>query len=111
MPIYSYRSTEGKLHEKIFPIGTAPKTIVVSGVTAVRSFQDDMSCVSGKAGWPLECIASGVNAEQGRELSKHLADSGIPTHVTADGNPVYTSSAHRRRALNARGLFDKNSFY
>ncbi len=101
-------------------MGEAPEEFVLSnGEVAIRDRSAEVvtQSVSVKNGngrvkrtWPLECIGSGVNAEQAPELRKHLKDKGIPTEVTPDGNPVYTSAAHRRKALRARGLVDKNSF-
>jgi hypothetical protein len=61
-------------------------------------------------GWPIECVASGVHADDAGKLKKHLADRGVPTHVTTDGNPVYRNASHRRKALKARGLMDKAAF-
>ncbi len=58
----------------------------------------------------MECIASGVNAEQSGELYNYLRKSGVPTEVSPDGNPIYTSMAHRRRALKARGIVDRSSY-
>lgn len=56
------------------------------------------------------CCASGVHASQAQELREHLADRGCPTEVTTDGDPIYTSAAHRKKALKCRGMFDKASF-
>jgi hypothetical protein len=56
------------------------------------------------------CVGSGVNAEQAPELRKFLADRGCPTAVTNDGDPVYTSAGHRRKALKLRGMCDKGGY-
>ena len=66
--------------------------------------------VPAKSGWPIKCYASGVNADQAQELRDYLQDAGVKTEVTPDGDPVYTSPLHRKRALKARGFHDNNSF-
>jgi len=58
----------------------------------------------------MECIASGVNANQAGELRDFFAKSGVPTEVTSDGNPIYRNASHRRRALKARGFVDRSSY-
>ena len=111
MPVYCYQDRQGFIHERVFGVGKAPKEIRVRGNRpATRCFQAEHVGVPPKTGWPLECFGSGVNAEQAGELQSHLAGKGVPTEVTKDGNPVYKSASHRRKALKARGLVDKNSF-
>jgi hypothetical protein len=80
------------------------------GGTAKRSFSDEGVGVPPTKGWPIECVASGVHADDAGKLRTHLAEKGVPTEVSKDGNPIYTNSKHRRKALKARGLHDKNSF-
>ena len=58
----------------------------------------------------MACYASGVHADNANDLRKHLADRGVRTEITKNGDPVYTSAAHRKKALKVRGLIDKNSF-
>jgi len=64
----------------------------------------------GVAGWPFECIASGVNANQAGELRNFFAKNGENVDVTPDGNPIYTSPGQRKRLLKLRGFVDKSSF-
>jgi hypothetical protein len=116
--IYCYRTRDGQLVERSFRIGTAPKSIRVDGKTARRSLADETKDLrvgsehenrpSGT--WPMTCVASGVNAEQAPELRNFLKSAGVPTEVTSDGDPIYTSARHRRKALKARGMVDKASF-
>ena len=60
--------------------------------------------------WPMVCVASGVHASKSSELRDFLQKSGVPTEVTQDGDPVYTSASHRKNALKVRGLFDRTAF-
>jgi len=110
MPVYCYRTDEGELVERVFHIGKAPKTIMVDGVIAKRSFRDEWKSFPPTKGWPMTCVASGVNAAQADELRDYLAQAGVPTEVTSDGDPVYRSAKHRKTALAARGMHDKSSF-
>jgi hypothetical protein len=58
----------------------------------------------------MECVASGVAPSQAQELRDYYRRHGVPTEVTADGNPIYRNAAHRRKALKVRGMHDKASF-
>ena len=111
MPVYCYKTSEGEIIERVFRIGKAPRRIVVNGHTAERSMVDERKMFPPTKGWPLICVASGVNACQAGELRDHLASKGVPTEVTPDGDPVYRDPAHRRKALKVRGLRDNASFY
>ena len=63
------------------------------------------------AGWPMApCLASGVHPNQAQELRDCLSNAGVPTEVTSDGDPIYRTPTHRKRALKARHLVDKSSY-
>lgn len=111
MPFYCYADDTGKIHDRFFRMGDAPQSIRLDdGRVAVRDIAAEHVSVPSSFGWPLECIASGVHPSQAGELRDYLRRAGVPTEVTRDGNPVYTSAQHRRRALKARGMHDRNSF-
>lgn len=62
-------------------------------------------------GWPMApCTASGVQPWQAQELRDHLKKSGVPTEVTSQGDPIYTSRSHRKAALKARNMHDRADF-
>lgn len=109
MPTYCY-SNAGRVQEAIFRIGEAPRSIIVDGEEYDRDFAAERKGFPPRKGWPMECFASGVNAAQAGDLRSHLANAGVPTDVTSDGNPVYRDANHRRRALAARGLVDKAGY-
>jgi len=111
MPMYCYQSeATGQIIERFYPMGQAPRVLRLKTGVARRSFAAESKSFPPTAGWPLECVASGVHADQAGELRDHLAKAGVPTHVTADGNPVYRSKEHRRKALKARGFVDRASY-
>jgi hypothetical protein len=122
MPTYCYRSEDGDIIERAFCMGKAPSVIPLrNGKRAFRDYRAEAvgGIVKGtdnpvksrpKKAWPMACCASGVHASQAGELRKHLADRGCPTEVTPDGDPIYTSAAHRKKALKIRGMYDKASF-
>lgn len=110
MPIYCYETETGEIIERRFDMGAAPPAILVDGVEAKRSFRSEGVGVPATSGWPIECYASGVNARDAGALREHLARKGVPTEVTPDGDPIYTSAAHRRKALKARGFVDRAGF-
>jgi hypothetical protein len=111
MPTYCYSTESGIVAELFYPMGKAPGAVTLpNGELAVRDFGAEHGARPAGSGWPMECVASGVNAEQANELRAFFQKSGVPTDVTRDGNPVYTSASHRRAALRVRGLHDRNSF-
>lgn len=111
MPTYCYQDPQGFIHERQFRIGEAPKSIDLGARgTANRCFGAEVKTVPIGSGWPLECVASGVNAKDGPALAQHLRERGCPTDVSKDGNPIYRDAAHRKRALKIRGYHDKNAY-
>lgn len=95
-------------------MGDAPSEVVMISqgrpVVCKRDFAAEQVGRPARAGWPLTCYASGVNANQAQELRDHFKEVGISCEVTQNGDPVYTSHAHRKRALKCRGIHDRNSF-
>jgi len=109
--IYCYSIESGEIFERNFPFGKAPKRIrIVSDVFATRDFAAEQVGRPSKTGWPITCYASGVNANQAQELRDELKKCGVPTEVTVNGDPIYTSHEHRKKALKARGIHDNAGF-
>jgi len=110
MPMYCYEDDCGKVHEMHFPMGVAPNSMHINGRYAIRCYAAESKGIPASKGWPMTCVASGVNAADAGKLRDYLSSKGVPTEVTRDGDPVYRDANHRRKALKARGLFDKSSF-
>jgi hypothetical protein len=111
MPTYCYSTPSGELIEEYFPFGKAPREIVLpSGMVATRDFGAEHNPRPAGGGWPLECVGSGVNAEQAGELREYFVKHGVPTEVSKDGNPIYRDPHHRKRALACRGFIDRSSY-
>lgn len=110
---YAYVSEAGAVHWEDIPLGPEPPppTIERDGETLKRSYRAEQAGVPATKGWPMECIASGVNAADAQKLRDEFNRVGVPTEVTRDGDPIYTSARHRSKALKARGLIDRQSFY
>lgn len=116
MPTYCYRSCDKrrKLVTITCSMKERPVSFVENGVKYERSPADEWQGVSVPSStWnnPIHCVASGVHPSQREDLEKFLKKAGVPTRVDADGNPIYTSAAHRRKALKARGMHDKASYF
>ena len=111
MPTYCFTNPRsGATIERVYPMGSAPSRILEAGRVYERDYRAENASVPATKGWPLECVASGVHPAQAQELRDFYKSRGVPTEVTADGNPVYRDAAHRRRALKARGLHDRASY-
>ncbi len=111
-PTYCYSSEDGGVIERFFKMGEAPKRVIMeeTGKVFRRDFAVEQVGVPAKAGWPIECYASGVNAAQAGELRDHFKKQGVSCEVTQNGDPIYTSHEHRKKALACRGIHDRNSF-
>ena len=110
MPTYCYSNSDGVIVEQFHKMGDAPAEIVIDGEVCKRDFQAEQVGVPARSGWPLTCYASGVHADDAQKLRDHFTEIGVPTEVTINGDPVYKSPSHRRKALAARGFYDKDSF-
>lgn len=114
MPTYCYRSRDRqrKLVTRVFPSTNIPESFKEKGRLFSRSREDEWDGISvpASSGWPMECYASGVHPSQANDLRKYFRDHGCPTEVTKDGNPIYRSAAHRKKALKLRGFGDKSSY-
>ncbi len=125
MPTYCFKNDNGETYEKVFPASEAPDVLLDNlGGKWERDRQAEAAgmttCVKGsenpvrrhKSPWPMEpCIGSGVHPDQAQELRDHLSVRGCPTEIDKEGNPVYISAAHRRKALKIRGMHDRNSYF
>ena len=125
MPIYCY-SNDDEVFERIFPRGEAPEIITTgSGTVATRDRRSEFKGMTafvkgiedsgnhrGRLNpWPMDpCVGSGVGPHQATELRDHFTNHGVPTEVSKEGDPIYTSAAHRKKALRCRGMYDRNSF-
>ena len=112
MPTYCYRRGR-RVVERVFSMKERPESIVIGGKVFRRDRASEFAgvFVAPHAGWPIECVASGVNPDQAGELRDYLAKKGVPTEVSAEGNPIYRDARHRRKALKARGMHDNASFF
>jgi len=111
MPIYCYSSESGVTEEFFFRCSEVPVDVLLSnGERGVRDYRAEHPPRKAIAGWPLECVASGVAPQQAGELRDFFKKKGFRCEVSKDGNPIYENSRHRKAALKLRGLHDKSSF-
>jgi len=112
MPTYCYEDKDGAVYERVFSIMAKipPWIMLKDGRKATRCYHAESKNVSPTKGWPMTCYASGVNPSQAGELRSLLASKGVPTEITADGDPIYRDARHRHKALKARGFVDKLSY-
>lgn len=113
MPRYSFVTEDGEQVEHICSWQERPETITLDdGRVAKFDFAAQIRSQMRPAtkGWPMTCYASGVHASQAEDLRQYFRQHGCPTEVTNSGDVVYTSAAHRKRALKCRGMRDRSSF-
>lgn len=62
--------------------------------------------------WPMECEASGVLPSQIPEAAAKFRAAGVEVEFNPNtGAAIYTSRAHRAKALKAIGMYDRNAGY
>ena len=97
--------------ERQFDMNNIPERVKYRGRVFGKNRRAEIKGVPPTKGWPIECIASGVHADQAQELRDHFKRNGLNIEVTKDGNPVYKTNKEQRRALRCRGMVNKSSFY
>lgn len=112
MPTYCYTTDDGTTVERVFKRENVRKRIQLpDGRWAYRDYAAEHVGVPPTKGWPMEpCWASGVHASQAQELRDHYKKHGLNVRVTDGGDPIYESSAQRKKALECRGMVDRSSF-
>lgn len=60
------------------------------------------------AGWPMESNSCAVHPLQAKQLHDKLRRAGVPTEVTPQGRPKFTSEAHKKAVGRALGRVDYN---
>ncbi len=131
---YCYKTLTGEVFERLYLPGEAPDEIdlvhrnelggferitayrdrqaeVVGMVTSVRGSENPTHHRRRSNPWPMEpCVGSGVGPHGAENLRNHFAKHDVPTEVTKDGEPIYTSAKHRKKALKCRGMHSRNEF-
>jgi hypothetical protein len=107
MALYQYRHGDDVI-EEVFDMGEAPKVLRRGGKTYARDFHGEMFGGTATAGWPVVSEGSAVHPSQAQELRDFLKKKGVPTQVTPDGRPIYTSRRHMVDALRARNMHNKS---
>jgi len=62
-------------------------------------------------GYPFYSYAAGVGHENREEASKICRKAGFPTEFNKDGDPLFTSQAHRKKYCKQFELYDRNAGY
>lgn len=103
MTQYCYSSEDGDVIERRFRMGTAPKTVQNAGKTYCRDYGAERPRQFSAGVWPRVGLCAGVHASQAQEAYDKSVRDGVPTDFTSDGDPVFTSSGHRKRYMRSIG--------
>ena len=110
MPMYCY-SRDNHVVERFYHMGDAPDKIRVNNMTYHRDLAAEHIGVPPEGNWPIECIGSGVHADQAQELRDYYKEHGLNIEVSKNGNPIYKSAKEQREGLKCRHMINKSSFY
>ena len=113
--IYCYRTHDGKVVELVMTVAEMQRRqrkdgsiTLDDGREAVRDYKTEFcGNPSNPGNWPMLSDGAGCHPSQIHDYQKHLKDAGCPTEYTPDGRAVFTSRAHRQKALRALGLHDR----
>jgi len=79
--------------------------------TMGRDFKADFGKQPPCDTYPFASYAAGVNASEVPAMMEIDKKNGVPTHYTADGDPILTSPSHRKKYCRVHGLYDRNAGY
>jgi len=77
----------------------------------IRNFKVDFGKQLFGDIWPFASYAAGVSPSEVPMMQKIDRENGVPTEYSSDGDPVFTSPAHRKKYCRAHGLYDRNAGY
>lgn len=118
MPVYEFKTDDGDVVELFMPFAEYDRRVkdgaikLDDGRTA-NSFWNPKSLISTVPScYPMVSEAAGVHPAQIKEQQAALRSAGVrTTHYTKDGNPIFEDKSHRREALTAMGMYDRNGGY
>jgi len=111
MPFYCFKTKDGYVHEKNFSIDKKiPAYIIVKGQRAYRDMPSEHNGFKNTPGnWPQLSDAAGVAPSQVMEAQAEMTKAGVPTDYTEDGRAIFRNRKHRKVALRAMGMYDRNA--
>lgn len=62
------------------------------------------------ASWPILSDAAGCLPEEVPENMEHARRCGVALNYAADGRPIFESPRHRKQALKALGMHDRDGY-
>ena len=115
MPIYCYRTKDGTITERVFPIGKAPRRVKINGRFAARDLLAEHGTITGgEHGYPCESDSLGCRVDQVPEMKDFYRSHGVSVDFkSSDGRMaqlVFESPGHRRQVMKAAGVNDRNSY-
>lgn len=109
MPTYTFKCSCGEKRELVRPMREGFPVVCKCGAVMNRDFKADFGKRHRADTWPMASYAAGVHPKQIVETRKFDSEHEVPTDYTEDGDPIFTSPAHRKKYCEAHGLFDRNA--
>ncbi len=123
MPVYEFKTKSGDVEEVFLTFAQHDKRVkddwilLDDGRPAKRVWGGGeslrhRSVATTPGNYPMVCTSAGVHPAQVREQQAVLKAAGVrTTQYTKGGDPIFEDKSHRREALTAMGMFDRNSGY
>ena len=112
MPFYCYKTEDGRIVERFFRMGQAPRQIMVNGKPARRSIAAEHGGFKHRPDlyrdFHKKLFTVGWHPSQRKEAMDALRKLGVPTYVDKNGVPHITSRNHWIRFLNAMGYVNRD---
>ena len=85
--------------------------IEIDGVVWDRCIACEHERVRGNsAGWPMLSEAAGTHPDEIPKAMEEARRRGVNLNYTSDGRAIFENAAHRRRALKALNLKDRQGY-
>ena len=110
MATYCYRTKDGQIYERFFPMGKAPEDIRIGNKRARRDLAAEIGGLREPPGnWPLCSDALGVEPSQTRAAYEDSVAMGVPTEFNREGQAIFRSPRHRKAYAEKLGFVDRNA--
>jgi len=62
------------------------------------------------AGWPMTSDSAGTHPDEVPKMMKEMRAKGVNLNYTRDGRAIFENAAHRRAAMKALGMRDRQGY-
>lgn len=119
MPGYVYRHPEtGDIQKLIMSVKEMLNRtdehdgdIKIDGEIWRRCYECEQSKIkSFSKGWPMTSESAGTHPDEVPKMMEEMRSKGVNLNYTSDGAAIFENAAHRRAAMKALGMRDRQGY-